>query len=75
MLAICGTLAAGIYPAHAGRVVADLSEANVSITGGFHGLELLFGAVDGRETDDIIVVGVPTNDVAHRQLGWGMDQC
>ena len=69
MLAICGTLAAGIFPAHAGRVVADLSEANVSITSGFHGTELLlFGAVDGRETDDIIVVvsGPPT-DVAHRR--------
>ena len=62
-------LAAGIFPAHAGRVVADLSEANVSITSGFHGTELLlFGAVDGRETDDIIVVvsGPPT-DVAHRR--------
>ena len=69
MLAICGTLAAGMFPAHAGRVVADLSEANVSITSGFHGTELLlFGAVDGRETDDIIVVvsGPPT-DVAHRR--------
>ena len=69
MLAICGMLAASLLPAHAGRVVADLSQSNVSITSGFHGTELLlFGAVDGRETDDIIVVvsGPPT-DVAQRR--------
>ena len=69
ILAICGMLAASLLPAHAGRVVADLSQSNVSITSGFHGTELLlFGAVDGRETDDIIVVvsGPPT-DVAQRR--------
>jgi len=69
MLTICGMLSASLVPAHAGRVVADLSQSNVSITSGFHGTELLlFGAVDGRETDDIIVVvsGPPT-DVAQRR--------
>jgi uncharacterized protein (TIGR02186 family) len=69
ILAICGMLAASLLPAHAGRVVADLSQSNVSITSGFHGTELLlFGAVDGLETDDIIVVvsGPPT-DVAQRR--------
>ena len=69
MLTICGMLAASLVPAHAGRVVADLSQSDVSITSGFHGTELLlFGAVDGRETDDIIVVvsGPPT-DVAQRR--------
>ena len=69
MLTICASLAAGTFSAHAGRVVADLSEANVSITSGFHGTELLlFGAVNGRETDDIIVVVIgPPIDVAHRR--------
>jgi len=69
MLTMCGMLAASLVPAHAGRVVADLSQSDVSITSGFHGTELLlFGAVDGRETDDIIVVvsGPPT-DVAQRR--------
>ena len=69
LLAISGMLAASLLPAHAARVVADLSQSNVSITGGFHGTELLlFGAVNGRETDDIIVVvsGPPT-DIAQRR--------
>ena len=69
MLASCSLLATSPLPAHAGRVVADLSEANVSITTGFHGTELLlFGAVDGRETDDIIVVVTgPPIDIAQRR--------
>ena len=69
LLAVCGMLATSLSPANAGRVVADLSQSNVSITSGFHGIELLlFGAVDGRKTDDIIVVvsGPPT-DVAQRR--------
>ena len=50
ILAICGMLAASLLPAHAGRVVADLSQSNVSITSGFHGTELLlFGAVIGAQ--------------------------
>ena len=68
-LAACVLLAASMLPAHAGRVVADLSQSNVSITSGFHGTELLlFGAVDGQEADDIIVVinGPPT-DIAHHR--------
>ena len=68
--AVCVLLTASILPAHAGRVVADLSQSNVSITSGFHGTELLlFGAVDGEETDDIIVVisGPPTDIEQHRK--------
>ena len=68
--AACILLAANMLPAHAGRVVADLSQSNVSITSGFHGTELLlFGAVDGQESDDIIVVinGPPTDIAQHRK--------
>ena len=70
IFAVCVLLTASILPAHAGRVVADLSQSNVSITSGFHGTELLlFGAVDGEETDDIIVVisGPPTDIEQHRK--------
>lgn len=52
-----------------GRLVTDLSEKDFSITTSFHGTELLlFGAVDGREGDDLIVVikGPPV-DLAHRR--------
>jgi len=69
MMAILSWLCVAAIPAHASRVVADLSESNVSITSGFHGTELLlFGAVDGQEADDIIVVisGPPT-DIAQRR--------
>jgi len=65
-------LAAAMVPAQAGRVVADLSESNVSITSSFHGTDLLlFGAIDGRDTDDIIVVisGPPT-DIAQRRKAY-----
>ena len=37
LFAACALLAANMLPAHAGRVVADLSQSNVSITSGFHG--------------------------------------
>jgi uncharacterized protein (TIGR02186 family) len=70
VFAACALLAANILPAHAGRVVADLSQSNISITSGFHGTELLlFGAVDGQDTDDIIVVinGPPTDIAQHRK--------
>jgi uncharacterized protein (TIGR02186 family) len=51
------------------RLVADLSNKSIAITTGFHGTELLlFGAVDGRAGDDIIVIvtGPPT-DIAQRR--------
>ena len=70
VFAACALFAANMLPAHAGRVVADLSQSNVSITSGFHGTELLlFGAVDGQDTDDIIVVinGPPTDIAQHRK--------
>ena len=70
LFATCALLAASMLSAHASRVVADLSQSNVSITSGFHGTELLlFGAVDGRDTDDIIVVikGPPTDIAQHRK--------
>ena len=70
LFAACTLLGANILPAHAGRVVADLSHSDVSITSGFHGAELLlFGALDGQETDDIIVVisGPPTDIAQHRK--------
>ena len=70
VFAACALLAAIMLPAHAGRVVAYLSQSNVSITSGFHGTELLlFGAVDGEDTDDIIVVinGPPTDIAQHRK--------
>ncbi|ADE40421.1 TIGR02186 family protein [Candidatus Puniceispirillum marinum] len=49
----------GTISAHAvnGKLVADLSENTVSIESDFHGTELLlFGAVDGMQGDDIIIV-------------------
>jgi uncharacterized protein (TIGR02186 family) len=52
-----------------GRLVADLSQKDFSITTSFHGADLLlFGAVDGRDGDDLIVIitGPPT-DIAHRR--------
>ena len=70
----CILLAANMLPAHAGRVVADLSQSNVSITSSFHGAELLlFGALDGQETDVIIVViiGPPTDIAQHRKAKVG----
>ena len=51
------------------RLVADLSNKSIAITTGFQGTELLlFGAVDGRAGDDIIVIvtGPPT-DIAQRR--------
>ena len=58
-----------IAPAYAGRLVADLSEKNVSITSSFHGTNLLlFGAMDGYQTDDVVIIikGPPIN-IAHRR--------
>ena len=58
-----------VATANAGRLVADLSKSNISITSGFHGTDLLlFGAVDGNHGDDILVVvtGPPT-DIAQRR--------
>ena len=49
----------GTMSAHANnnQLVADLSESSVSIESDFHGTELLlFGAVNGLEGDDIIIV-------------------
>lgn len=60
-----------VATANAGRLVADLSKSNISITSGFHGTDLLlFGAVDGNHGDDILVVvtGPPT-DIAQRRKG------
>ena len=51
------------------QIIADLSKTNIAITSGFHGVDLLlFGAVDGKQGDDILVVisGPPT-DIAQRR--------
>ncbi len=52
-----------------GRLVADLSQKDFSITTSFHGTDLLlFGAVNGQSGDDLVVVvtGPPT-DIAQRR--------
>lgn len=70
----CALLIMATLPAHAGQVVADLSQSKVSITSGFHGTELLlFGAIDGQKDDDIIVVitGPPTDIAQHRKDNVG----
>ena len=55
--------------AYSKSIIADLSKSNITITSGFHGVDLLlFGAVDGKQGDDILVVisGPPT-DIAQRK--------
>lgn len=51
------------------RVVADLSTSTISITTSFHGTDLLlFGAIDGQDGDDlIVVVSGPPLDIAQRR--------
>ena len=56
--------------AYSKQIIADLSKSNITITSGFHGVDLLlFGAVDGRQGDDILVVisGPPTNIAQRRK--------
>ena len=51
------------------QIIADLSKSNITITSGFHGVDLLlFGAVEGKQGDDILVIisGPPT-DIAQRR--------
>ncbi len=44
-------------PTKAATIIADLSKKDVGITTDFHGTELLlFGAVEGEEEDDILVI-------------------
>ena len=44
-------------PTKAATIIADLSKKDVGITTDFHGTELLlFGAVEGKESDDILVI-------------------
>ena len=55
--------------AYSKQIIADLSKSNITITSGFHGVDLLlFGAVEGKPGDDILVVisGPPT-DIAQRR--------
>lgn len=58
-----------VTTANAGRLVADLSKTNIAITSGFNGTDLLlFGAVDGKHGDDIlVVVSGPPTDIAQRR--------
>ena len=66
---IAATVLTAVPALASSRLVADLSDKSISITTGFHGTELLlFGAVDGKAGDDIIVIitGPPT-DIAQRR--------
>ncbi len=58
-----------VIPAQAAKMVADLSQSTVSITGRFHGTDLLlFGALSDRDGDDIIVIiSGPPIDIAQRR--------
>ena len=59
LLCIIVAISTGTMPAKANnnQLVADLSESSVSIESDFHGTELLlFGAVNGKQGDDIIII-------------------
>ena len=51
------------------RLVADLSQSDVSITSGYHGTELLlFGAYEGIPGDELVlIVEGPANDIIQRR--------
>ena len=71
LILMCVIGSTSVTTANAGRLVADLSKSNISITSGFHGTDLLlFGAVDGNHGDDILVVVTgPLTDIAQRRKG------
>lgn len=55
--------------AYSNQIIADLSKSAITINSGFHGVDLLlFGAVEGKQGDDILVViSGPPIDIAQRR--------
>jgi uncharacterized protein (TIGR02186 family) len=71
VLCLSWTYLLGAAPAKAAdEIVVDLSDTLVAITAGFQGSDLLlFGALDGNEEGDVIVIlrGPPKNELVRRK--------
>ncbi len=68
-LAIIALVPTPVGSAAPTRLVADLSQSDVSITSGYHGTELLlFGAYEGIPGDELVlIVEGPANDIIQRR--------